>query len=281
MQHWDFRPNILFVFFPTRISATPTLGPNIDPIPWPRRLFLSKPLFVNPLVKIQSLMHEAICWASKLDDLDGGSRGFAHVLWLFHHEIGSGLALGSLFCLYVCVKSVVVGSQFQTAGSWAGQLGIGVIWFSFTTPHQKYWNILFVLTYSSLSFVLTTASICFLGAKGLSTWPTLDWINFSWWKSHVAGWVCEGTEHRCGNSMPVGDTSVVQLDHHVGTWAGWQEWEPWWVHLHDSVWLWVIYIVIIIYIYNYIYIYIYTYIAIYPPATGTATLSLDQNEVLR
>ena len=245
MQHWDFRPNILFVFFPLEFPLPQTtLGPNIDPIPWPRRLFLSKPLFVNPLVKIQSLMHEAI-WVSKLDDLDdldGGSRGFAHGRSGF-----STMKLGLVwhwvhcFCLYVCVKSVVVGSQFQTAGSWAGQLGIGVIWFGFTTPHQKYWNILLVLTYSSLSFVLTTASICFLGAKGLSTWPTLDWISFSWWESHVAGWVCEGTEHRCGNSMPVvGDTSVVQLDHHVGTWAGWQEWEPRWVHLHVSVWLWVI-----------------------------------------
>ena len=129
-------------FFPLEFPLPQTtLGPNIDPIPWPRRLFLSKPLFVNPLVKIQSLMHEAI-WASKLDDLDdldGGSRGFAHGRSGF-----STMKLGLVwhwvhcFCLYVCVKSVVVGSQFQTAGSWAGQLGIGVIWFGFTTPHQKY-----------------------------------------------------------------------------------------------------------------------------------------------
>ena len=39
-----------------------------------RRLFLSKPLFVNPLVKIQSLMHEAHWvefWMEFLGELDG------------------------------------------------------------------------------------------------------------------------------------------------------------------------------------------------------------------
>jgi len=42
-----------------------------------RRLFLSKPLFVNPLVKIQSLMHEAV-FGGVLDGILGELDGVIH-----------------------------------------------------------------------------------------------------------------------------------------------------------------------------------------------------------
>ena len=54
--------------------------------------------------------------------LDGGNQyiyGFSNI-----REIAS--------------RFLALSSQFQPAGSWAGQLGIGFICLDFTPPHQKY-----------------------------------------------------------------------------------------------------------------------------------------------
>ena len=140
MQHWDFRPNILFVFFPPRISATPN--------------HFGTQHRSNTLAEATVSVEAALCESTGEDPVPdargdlgleigwfgwfgwGKPRFCPWEKWLFHHEIGSGLALGSLF-LPVCLCQECCRG-FPVSDSW--QLGrpvghrCNMVWFYDPTP---------------------------------------------------------------------------------------------------------------------------------------------------